>query len=152
MIKSINAEANMSSEIVLRNFNPEVDTAFVYATFLRGVRHGCQYMERTASEAFHAEYTERLRSLIASKHCELVIACLSDDETIILSWVLLEPKNGILHFMFTKEPWRAKGLVRQVLSTTETRIKLHTHFTTAGEAIALKKGWTFNPFIDRLYK
>lgn len=118
----------------------ESDLAFIYATCLRGLYYGNPFYGAINKTAFFENYPSVLEKII--RKSDVIIACLSEDEDVILGYALVE--NNIIHWISVKEAWRMQGIARKLLNGYT--IDTVTHTTKVGEAIRNKKAWTLNPF------
>lgn len=72
------------------------------------------------------------------------VACLKEDPSIILGYVVLSPDQTTLHWVFTKKSWRNIGIAKSLVPTS---IKKVTHLTKLGIDLVNKKGnIEFDPF------
>ncbi len=120
------------------------DINFIYATMLRGLYHGCELYGLIEKEAFYSNYEQVLAKLLLKPVLELKIACLTLEPEVILGYALAEP--GVLHFVYIKSPFRGQNIAKQLLASC-SEIRFVTHLTKSGNAIRLKKGWVYNPFL-----
>lgn len=132
----------------IRAYNASTDKSFVYSTFLRGNKHGCDYNKAIQPDAFFAENTIRLDEILKRLDVVVDVACLAEDHDIVLAYVIVEP--GVVHWAFTKEVWRNQGLMKKLMDPWMCDLSLYTHTTKPGHALAAKHNLTFVPYLDRL--
>lgn len=131
-----------SSTVVIRDANTD-DINFIYATMLRGLYHGCTFYSYIDKTAFYSNYGQVIDRLLLKPSISLKVACLADEADVIVGYAISEP--GTLHFVYVKSAFRGNGIAKQLLGSSV--FSSVTHITKAGDAIRLKKGWTFNPFL-----
>lgn len=119
----------------------ETDKSFIMASFLRGVYYGNPFYTMTPKDAFMTNYKRVGESFIAN--CDIKIACLADDDDIILSYIILSKDNHTLHWCFTKKAWRQQGLAKALMPK---KVNTYTHFTELGSKLKHKLNAIFNPF------
>ncbi len=119
------------------------DINFIYATMLRGLYHGCELYGQIEKEAFFKHYQEVVARLLLKPSISLKVVCLADEAEVVLGYAISEP--GTLHFVYVKSPFRGQGIAKQLLGASV--FSSVTHLTKSGNAIRLKKGWTYNPFL-----
>ena len=74
----------------------------------------------------------------------VVIACLKDNEDVIVGYSVLSPDFLTIHWVYVKKRWRKQGLGRMLLPKYPTTF---THFTTLGLELSKKfNNIQFNPF------
>lgn len=128
--------------MLLRNIQ-ESDIAFVYSTWLKGLRYGNDTFKQMKADTFFKHYEAVLDSYFKRPYFKVVIACLKDDPDIILGWAATE--KDIVHFAFVKKAWRQQGILNSMLQNYV--IHNCTHLTKIGNAIRLLKAIEFNPFL-----
>jgi GNAT superfamily N-acetyltransferase len=115
------------------------DKAFIISTWVRGQYYGDAWFTAIDTEAYYMNYSKYLEALLIKS--DITVACLSEDEDIILGYAVSSP--GELHWVFVKKPWRAQGIARSLVAADVTTI---TSITKPGLAIAKKHNWKFNPW------
>lgn len=120
----------------------EGDKSFIYSTFLRGLYYGNPFYGAINKTAFFEHYPKVLDHILSKQDTEVKVACLADDEDIILGYAIIE--NTVLHYIAVKESWRMQGIARKLLAGSE--IATVTHSTKPGASIIKKKGWELNPW------
>lgn len=127
--------------VTLRNGTPD-DRNFILATFLRGLYYGQSWFSEIDKDVFMRNYHKVITHILDSPKTAVIIACLSEDPTVILGYSLVK-ENG-LHFVFVKSAWRGIGIAK---SLVPNNTKFVTHLTKVGLSILKKKpGIKFNPF------
>ena len=115
------------------------DFTFIVKTMSSGYYYGNDYLQAIPQD----EFMIRFRKFIEQKlpQVEVRVACLPDDPDVILGYCLF---NGpVLHWIYTKKPWRKFGIARSLLPQGVTHV---THLSKLGEKLKPKE-WVYNPFI-----
>ncbi len=119
------------------------DHPFIMSTFLKGLRFGNDLFREIRSEVFFKEYQKIVESLLSHPNTEVKVACLSDDEEVILGYSIHSKDGTKAHFTFVKSAWRGIGICRALVPPT---VKTVTHITKTGLSLARKHNLDFNPF------
>ncbi len=121
------------------------DIPFIYATWLKGLYYGNDWFREIDQETYFNKYHQVIEAILFHPHTEIFIACLKDDEEVVLGYSVYsnKGKDAVLHWVFIKSAWRKLGLAKSMvpLNTIEC-----THLTKIGKALK-PEGWKFNPFI-----
>lgn len=118
------------------------DKGFVYSTWLKGLLYGCSYYKTVNREAFFTNISKHIDHLLAEKTTKVDMICLADDPDVVLGYVVYSSSQAC-HWVFVKHAWRQQGIGRKLLPEA---INAYTARTPAGDAIASKRGWEFNPW------
>lgn len=133
-----------SIKIDLMAFRPKVpeDEAFIYATWLRGLRYGNDTFKHIDAEAYFTIYQQVIKAVLASPRTKVNIACLKEDPSVILGYSVTSP--GRLDWVHVKSAWRRIGIMSALITEMPETV---THVTKLGLTI-LKKypNVKFNPF------
>lgn len=143
-----------ASGIKIRLYNPETDKGFVFSSFLDGLYYGNPYYREIDKASYYKNYSTVVEHLLTKQGSVPLIACLEDDEDVILGFAILEAnklngeansafKGDLLHYVFVKKAWRGKGIASALVPKNVTVV---SHLTKPGAAIARKKGLKFDPF------
>jgi ribosomal protein S18 acetylase RimI-like enzyme len=89
------------------------DIAFVYSTFLKGLRHGNKHLSFMPSKSYFALYHERLTAILQDPTTVVTVACLTDDPSVILGYSVTGPAT--LHCIYVKKAFRRSGIGRRLL-------------------------------------
>jgi GNAT superfamily N-acetyltransferase len=117
------------------------DTNFVYATWLRGLYYGNDFIKQIDKDIFMEEYHPVVTGILRRPGISIKIACLKEDEDVILGYSITE--GSTLHWVFVKPVWRGIGVAKKLLPD---KIITITHYTNLGKK--LKSTETiFNPFL-----
>jgi hypothetical protein len=131
---------NKKDLVAIRPFE-ENDRNLIYVTWLKGLRFGNDWFESIPQDIYFENYHKVIDSILIRPKIEINIACLKDDPSVILGYVVFE--SDILHYLFVKPVWRNIGIARDLCPKN---IKTTTHLTSLGQAI-MPKHITFNPFL-----
>lgn len=125
------------------------DLNFLYSTWLNSYRCDSLIGRSTKKSIFFDEYKRVLDSILSATKTETLIACLPQDEKVILGYLVFE--EGILHYVFTKQDFRRMGIARSLFSVAfgdGVSLPSHTHLTRTGrEILKSQSGLTYNPFL-----
>lgn len=128
-----------SEMITVRPANKD-DKAFIYATWLRGLYYGNPWFTMIHKKSYMDSYHNILDQLFKKPGLVVNVACLKDDQELILGYSATE--QDILHWVFVKQAWRRFGIAKQLIPKDT---KVITHVTTMSEKIR-PKNWIFDPF------
>lgn len=133
----------MSEESVITRAASPGDINFIFSTWLKGLRYGCELYGSINSDIYFPVYHKVIQKVLSNSKVVVTIACLKTEPDVILGYMVTEgPK---LHWCHVKSPWRGKGIAKHMLPKG---INVVTHVTKAGSAILKKQpGWVFNPFL-----
>lgn len=111
--------------IVTRPFNPSSDQAMIYATWRNGRYYGMKDKNRGDSVAIFKELTHEITN--AMSKAQVRIACLEDDPTIIVGYVVFHGNH--LDWVYVKEDYRKQGVAsllvpKDIKTITATPTKL----------------------------
>ena len=122
---------------------PKDYESFVYAKWLRSLKHGNDYFKLVDSDPFFAAYKVYIKALLSRPMCVLRFACLKDDPDTLLGWSLME--RTTLHYVFVQYEFRNTGIAKALVPGTIDTI---THLTKSGMSIWHNKlpSARFNPF------
>lgn len=119
------------------------DLNFVYSSWKRGLRFGNDFFRKIDADSFYEAYTLIINALITRADCKVTVACLKDDEDVVLGYSVV--RGDILDWLFVKQSWRGFGIAKQLCSGSE--LKACSHITNVGDSIRKKKGLIFNPYL-----
>jgi hypothetical protein len=122
----------------------EADKAFIFATFLRSLYYDGGIFGEVPKDIFMLHYHAVIESLLSLPSAEVKVACLKDDNEVIVGYALLSAHGEILNYLYIKSAWRKIGLAKALAGSS---VKSVTHLTKVGLSILKKqKGIIFNPF------
>ena len=131
------------SELVAFRDGVPSDYPFIYASWLRGLRHGSAYHEMIDNDAYFKHQHRVIEKILEDDFEALIrIACLKDSPDVILGYSVF--RNDQLHLVFVKRSWRGIGLAKDLVPEN---IKEVSHITKVGASILQKRpGIIFNPY------
>lgn len=118
------------------------DLNFVYSSWKRGLRFGNDFFRKIDADSFYEAYTLIINALITRADCKVTVACLKDDDDVVLGYSVV--RGDILDFVFVKQSWRGFGIAKALCAGD---IKVCSHITNVGDSIRKKKGLIFNPYL-----
>lgn len=119
------------------------DHKFILATFLKGLYYGDSWFSLIPKDIFMENYKKIAEALLATQIVQ--VACLADDEDVILGYSILGNNYQTIHWVFVKAAWRNGGIAKHLTPRFPTAI---THLTTLGKVLISKFPTAqFNPFI-----
>lgn len=127
----------------IRDIEPG-DIPFILATFLRGVYYGHQHLKLIPKEIFMANYKVVAQKLLYAPSTYTKVACLKEDPTIILGYVITNGNMDQVHWIYVKSAWRRQGIGKTLLPP---RAANATHLSSVGAYLLDKYNITFNPFL-----
>lgn len=137
--------------VLLRQWR-ETDVGYVVDTWLKHYHdHGVGMVRGMP----RGEFFRRWRSVVVEilKTADVRVACLDDDDDIILGFAVLSTHCGarVLHWVHVREDWRRKGLGAQLLAGLERASVLYTHRTRTvvdlSEAGKIPGAWHHAPWL-----
>lgn len=127
--------------ILNREFR-ESDKAFIISTWAKGQLYGEPYFAGIPASVYFDKFPKYIKAVLASPAAKVNIACLSEDEDVILGYCVITHGKALI-WAFVKSPWRGQGIARSLIPGTVACVGSRTK---AGAAIAAKKGWAFDPW------
>lgn len=132
---------NKTDLVAIRDME-DGDRAFIFSTWLRGLRYGNDWFELIESGAYYTEYHRVIESLLGLSNVSVRVACLKEDPEVILGYAI--HSGAKLHWVHVKTAWRGIGIAK---SLVPKEISTVTHLTKVGKAILSKHPEVrFNPF------
>lgn len=121
------------------------DKNFVLATFLRGLYHGDSWFSQIPRDIFMENYSRIAEAMVNNTNTLIKIACLPDDEDVILGYSILSSNYNTIHWCYVKSAWRKQGIAKSLLPQYPTYI---THLSSVGKSLMYKfPNAVFNPFL-----
>lgn len=133
---------NRADLITNRPGKPE-DEAFIFSTWLNGLRFGNDWFELIEQDAYYEAYHRVIEMILRDKSTIITVACMKDDEDTIVGYAVHNLLGGF-HWVHVKKAWRGIGIAR---SLKPAAVDYVTHVNKVGR-ILMKKypKVTFNPF------
>lgn len=119
------------------------DKSFIMSTFLKGLRFGSDFFREIQSDSYFKNYQKIIDQLLSYNGTEVRVACLPDDEDVILGYSIHSDDGTKAHFVFVKSAWRGIGIAKTLIPKTVTTV---THISKVGLSLIRKKGIQFDPF------
>lgn len=133
----------VKSELVEIRDSVEADLAFIFSTWLRGLKHANDYFELIENEAYFKHHHDLIETILDDFEVTVKIACLKEDPSVVLGYAVY--KNTRLDWVFIKKSWRSIGLARDLIPPGITTV---SHITKVGRALLRKHPTVrFNPYI-----
>lgn len=127
----------------IRDFRTS-DTSFVMATFLRGLYYGDSWFSLIPKNIFMTSYKPVGETFLKSPKAKIKIACLKDDQDVILGYSILSTDDNTVIWVFVKKTWRLQGLAKALVPANPVSVM---HLTDLGRRLMIKLPNTiFNPF------
>lgn len=120
------------------------DHNFILATFLRGLYYGDSWFSGIEKNVFMQNYKPVAETLLSLK-TTIQVACLPEDEDVILGYSILSHDFQTIHWVYVKNRWRKKGIAKALLPKYPSTV---SHLTSVGKELLHKfeSKPTFNPF------
>lgn len=136
----------MTDKITIRPMR-DTDRNFILSTWLKSHRQSEMVRHMSTDDYFKTTYNNIILKIIDAS--DVLIACLIDDPDVIISYLVQE--DNILHYVFTKDPWRRLGIMKMLIKSSP-EIKYFTHWTEPVFSLRVKyPDLIFNPFKGRTY-
>ena len=140
--EQVEGVVNKSQLVDIRD-SIESDHNFIYASWLRGLRHGNPHFELIESEAYFKNHHEVIKSILDDFEVTVKVACLKESPDVILGYCVY--KYDRLDWIFIKRSWRNIGLARDLVPED---IKTVSHVTKVGLSLLKKRpNVRFNPYL-----
>lgn len=135
---------DFNSLITIRLAEP-TDTNFIHATFLRGLYYGNSWFNLIPRDIFFPTYQKVVTALLASPNTLVTVACLKEDQDIIVGFSIISIDGEILHWVSVKKDWRRNGIAKALVPKNTKSV---SHITKLGlELLPKLENVIFNPFI-----
>lgn len=114
------------------------------ATFLRGLFYGDSWYSQIPKDIFMRNYQLIGKTLVNKPTNVVKVACLKEDQDVILGYSILSDDFSTIHFVFVKKAWRKQGIGRSLVPQLATAA---THLTQLGKLLLPKlPTCVFDPF------
>jgi hypothetical protein len=114
----------------VRSYIPETDKGFIMKSWLRSSYKGCHSTAKPSQDQY-IKWEEDFVGLLLERGCCL-IACDTRLPTVIYSFIVFDPNQPIIDFIYTKEEFRNLGigsaLIREAIP--QLKVKHPTLYTT----------------------
>lgn len=137
--------SNFNGLYNIRNKRTDGDDNLILSTFLRGMYYGESWFSLIPKNIFMSNYKKVAEFLVKGDKTIIRIACLPDDENVILGYSITNLDSTVLHYVFVKTAWRKKGIARSLIPNKLVAV---SHLTNLGKELLTKLPETvFNPFL-----
>ncbi len=132
------------SELIDFRDGVDADHAYIYSSWLQGLRYANDYFELIEKSAYFEHQHKLIEDILNDFEVTVRIACLREDPSVILAYAVY--KNDRLDWVLVKSRWRGIGLARDLVPPGITSV---SHVTKVGQSL-LRKHPTirFNPYIS----
>ncbi len=127
---------------IVRDYK-QADHSFIMSTWLKGLRFGNDLFREIKSDVYFKEYNKIVDGLLAHPSVKVNVACLADDEDVILGYAVVSTDGTKAHFAFVKNSWRGIKIAKALVPNT---VKIVTHLTKTGLSLARKYNMDYDPF------
>lgn len=122
----------------------ESDKKFILATFLRSLYYGDSWFSFIPKDIFMNNYKLIAESILVNPKTLIKIACLKEDEDVILGYSILGNNYHTVHWCYVKKVWRKQGIAKSLLPQFPSTF---THLSIVGKSLMDKfPSAVFNPF------
>ena len=139
------------TNFVTRLVQPE-DIPFLYSTWLNSYRNDSETGLSVRKSIFFESYRLILDYILQKNTTKVLVACKPDEPNVIYGYMVAEPSDNVLHYVFVKEAFQrfgiANSLQQQLFPNTSSGTVTITHRTEY--AYNYCKKFMYNPF--RLYQ
>lgn len=120
------------------------DIAFIYSTFLRGLRFGNPYFEQMDSDSYFAAKKEEITAVLCQPDVSVRVACAADDREVILGYVVARvAEESSVVWVWVRPALRRQGVATKLCHGLRVRYAENT--TNIGAEIIKRKGLTLRP-------
>lgn len=127
---------------VVRDAKPG-DLPFILSTWLKGLRFGCSLFGEIPPKIYFDQYQKIISGLLQHPSIETKVACLPDDEDVILGYSVQSKDGTKISWVFVKSAWRGMGIAKALVPPT---VVSASHYTKTGLSLLRKRGMVFDPF------
>ena len=113
-------------ETIERPYNPEVDSDFIYTTFLKSFRDS-GFARGILLQVYEKGQRYRIKRILADPNTKVVMLVDPQDTDVIYAYMIYSEPN-LIHYIFTKAPFRKLGLAKKLISRL-TSPYIYTHKT-----------------------
>lgn len=130
----------------IRDYKPE-DKNFIMASFLKGLYYGFDdetgsWFRQIDKDIFMQNYSKIAEALLQKS--EVKVACLPEDQDVILGYSMLSKDFNTIHWCFVKSAWRNKGIGTSLVPTHPVYV---SHLSATGKKLLNRiNNPKFNPW------
>lgn len=96
-----------SIDCTIRQANGE-DLNFIYSTWLNSFHDDSCFGRMSLNRMFYNFYRQVIDFILSKPNTKVLVSTLKEEPLVVLSYMVFEP--GILHYTYTKVPFRRLGL------------------------------------------
>jgi ribosomal protein S18 acetylase RimI-like enzyme len=131
--------------IEIRGMEPG-DLAFIYSSWLRGLRFGNAYFEQMDSDAYYASKKEEITAVLCQPDVSVRVACASDDREVILGYLVARVADeASVVWVWVRPAIRRQSVATQLCHGLRVRFAENT--TGIGAEIIKRKGFILRPTV-----
>ena len=105
----------MKDAIKIRAAQSE-DIPFIFSTWLKSYKHSSYFAKRIRYDIFFDNHHSIIERIIAKPTCRALVACLDDDPSVILGYIVFETtKVPTFHYIFIKKAFREMQISKMFL-------------------------------------
>jgi hypothetical protein len=130
MVDMTQKDPEETTTVVIRSFNPEIDSGLIYSTWRRNLWFE-EPREESEAHKFFSTATKAIRKILSHPKIKINIACFSDDPDIIVGYSVFTDDN--LEWCYVKIDSRHNGIARLLTKGLKT---ISSPPTKIGKSIA----------------
>lgn len=132
-------EAEMTQEkaYFFRPYEPS-DINFIHSSWGRSYYKGANYIRSMSPTEFNEHHRPIRDKLLASKKSIIIVCASKMDPSLIIGWVMIEPRDTIgkiVHYLYVKEAFKREGIGAELLSLLKEDQVIISHLTDKAERI-----------------
>jgi hypothetical protein len=135
------------TNFVTRSVSAE-DIPFLYSTWLKSYRNDSETGLSVRKSIFFESYRLVLDHILQKNTTKVLVACKPDEPNVIYGYMVAEPNDNVLHYVFVKEAFQRFGianqLFQQIFPNTSSGSVTITHRTDHARDYCKK--FIYNPF------
>jgi hypothetical protein len=139
----------MDAVYALRPYK-ESDLNFIQNSWGASYYKGADYLDYLSPKEFNSKHRPIREELLKKPTIACIIACDSQDEDLILGWILVEKPKGkglLLHYLYVKEAFKGEGISEELIKKAlPEKPILVTHMTDRARKIIKKKKEFFKDY------
>ncbi len=118
------------------------DLAFIYSSWLRGLRFGNAYFESMESDSYYAAKKEEVTAILSQPDISVRVACAADDREVILGYLVARVADeASAVFCWVRPAMRRQGVATKLAHGL--RVRFVENVTKSSEDIVKKKDLRF---------
>lgn len=124
------------------------DFNFIINSWLKTYKYSGPHVRRMLDSLYYEYYEPKVKELI--RRSDIYIACLREDEDVIVGYLAIEPKEtfDVIHFVLVKDLWQRMGIGHHLLCAAAPKLKTYfSHWTSPMQSLVNKYPFVYNPFL-----